>query len=105
VNVKVLQWLLKNQAVLRKVADVASGWKASLSYAEKWAIVDSIAKLLIPVLESDTVTAKALLTDEGDVRFMSAMQEEVSALGIDWAFIRDTVIPLVIMALQIIGRT
>jgi len=104
VNIKVLQWMLRNQAVLRKVADIASGWKKDLTYSEKWAIVDSIAKLLIPVLEGDKVLAAALLEDDGDVRFLSNMQDEVSALGIDWAFIRDTVIPLVILVLQIVGK-
>lgn len=103
-NVKVLQWLLKNQAVLRKVADVASGWKNDLTYAEKWAIVDSIAKLLLPVLESGNVSAQSLLSDDGSVRFLSAMQDEVSALGIDWAFIKETVIPIVILVLQIVGK-
>ena len=103
-NVKVLQWLLKNQAVLRKVADIAGTWKSGLTYAEKWAIVDSIAKLLIPVLQADAAAAQSLLADNGDVRFLSAMQDEVSALGIDWAFFKDTVIPLVILVLQIVGK-
>ena len=32
------------------------------------------------------------------------MQDEVSALGIDWAFVKDTLIPLVILVLQIVGK-
>ena len=100
-NVKVLQWLLKNQSVLRKVADVASGWKSGATYAEKWAIIDSIARLLIPVIETDKVEVKELLDSDGGVRFLSNMEEEVVSLGIDWVFVKETVIPIVIMILQV----
>lgn len=114
-NIKVLQWLLKNQAVLLKVVEVAKGWKKDALYADQWAIVDAIARLVIPLLEQEKVSPKALastfdyyMDSDGNVvtgsepypQAVFAAGYQTAALNIDWKLLIDVVLPLVISILQ-----
>lgn len=114
-NVKVLQFLLRNQAVLLKIVDVAKGWRKDAPYAEQWAIVDSIARLVIPLLEKDAASPKALASafdyiydESGNLVIGSepypqavfAAGYQTAALSIDWKLLIDVVLPLVISILQ-----
>lgn len=114
-NVKVLQFLLRNQAVLLKIVDVAKGWKKDAPYSEQWAIVDSIARLIIPLLEKEVVSPRALASSfdyvydsDGNVvagsepypQAVFAAGYQTAALNIDWKLLCDVVLPLVISILQ-----
>lgn len=108
-NLKVLQWLLKNKNVLLQIVDVAKGFRKDAPYLEQWDIADKIARLLIPVIEPDT--AKVLSWDldgyetlsNHDVALLSA-GAEVQAMGIDYRALIETVLPIIIAILEILVR-
>lgn len=117
-NLKLIQWLLANQSVLMKVVEVAKGWHNNASYSEKWAIVDSIARLLIPVVEATVTNPKMLCDtysvtydDRGGVASMSfpdpkevnEAEAHALALQVDWKLLCDVILPLVISILQAIS--
>lgn len=114
-NIKVLQFLLRNQTVLLKIVDVAKGWRKDAPYAEQWAIVDSIARLLIPLLEKEVVSPRALAStfdyvydENGHVvagsepypQAVFAAGYQTAALNVDWKLLCDVILPLVISILQ-----
>jgi hypothetical protein len=100
-NLAVLQWLLKNQSTLRKIAEIAKGWSKSLSYEEQWAIVDSIARLVLPLVKESEVTPRAMCQV---LTVAPAAENEVgaeyAALGIDWKLVTEVILPIVISILQ-----
>ena len=117
-NLKLIQWLLANQTTLLKIAEVAKGWSNDLSYEDRWAIVDSIARLVIPLIKAANVSPKALCEnydvvydESGRVTAMSLPdQKEVAeamahslAIAIDWKTLVEVIIPLVIKILQLIA--
>lgn len=108
-NLKVVKFLLANQAALLKVVEIAKAWRKDLPYVEQWALVDSIARILIPVLEAQAVAPKALTKhrwEDGD--FEDADYEalaftagvEFAALGVDWKLLIDVILPIVISILK-----
>jgi hypothetical protein len=112
VNIKVVTWLVKHRDVLSKVIEVAKGYRKDASYTDQWAIVDSIARLILPVLEAESVQPKAFFTygnedidglveslQDGDVQLLSA-GSEVAALGIDWKLFVEVILPIVISILE-----
>ena len=108
-NVKVIKFLVAHQAALLALVEVAKKWRKDLPYAEQWALVDEVAKILIPVLESQAVSPKALMThrfDDADfevtdyeaLAFSSGAQ--FAALGVDWKLLIDVILPIVISILK-----
>jgi hypothetical protein len=114
-NIKVLTWLLKHRELLMAVVEAAKGWDKDAPYVEQWSIVDRIARLVLPVVQKEAVTAKQLwgYTDDelsplslhdGDVALLQA-GAEVQAMGIDWKLFVEVVLPIVISILEaIVGR-
>lgn len=109
INVKVVKFLLANQAALLQVVAIAKGWRKDLPYVEQWALVDSIARVLIPILESQAVAPKALTAHRfEDEDFDNADYEalvfesgvEFAALGVDWKLLVEVILPLVISILK-----
>jgi hypothetical protein len=109
VNLKVVKFLLAHQAALVKVVEIAKAWRKDLPYGEQWALVDSIARVLIPILEAQAVGPKALTTH----RFHDAEYEEqdyealvfeagaeCAALSVDWKLLIDVILPIVISILK-----
>lgn len=108
-NVKVIRFLLANQAALLKVVEIAKGWHKDMPYAEQWALVDSIARVLIPVLEAQLVSPKAMCksrfldNDFEDVEYEALAFEagaEFAALGVDWKLLIDVILPIVLSILK-----
>jgi hypothetical protein len=108
-NVKVIKFLLANQAALLQVVAIAKSWRKDLPYVEQWALVDSIARVLIPILEAQAVSVKALTkhrfqdedfeeTDYEALAFSTGV--EFAALGIDWKLLIDVIIPIIISILK-----
>ena len=108
-NVKVIKFLIAHQAALLALVEIAKKWRKDLPYAEQWALVDQVAKILIPVLESQAVSPKALMKH----RFTDADYEEhnyealafssgaeFAALGVDWKLFIDVILPIVISILK-----
>jgi len=108
INVKVVKFLLANQIALLQIVEIAKKWRKDLPGLEQWALVDQIAKIIIPIWET-TVSAKSLVEmsvyDEeyGDDVYGPLLLEsgmELGALGIDWKLLVDVILPLVISILQ-----
>lgn len=109
INLKVVKFLLANQAALLQVVAIAKGWRKDLPYLEQWALVDSIARVLIPILESQAVGPKALTKsrfqdeDFDDNNYEAMAFEagaEFAALGVDWKLLVDVILPIVISILK-----
>jgi hypothetical protein len=108
-NVKVIKFLVAHQAALLALVEIAKKWRKDLPYAEQWALVDQVAKILIPVLEAQAVSPKALVKS----RFTDADYEEqdyealafssgaqFAALGVDWKLFIEVILPIVISILK-----
>jgi hypothetical protein len=109
VNLKVVKFLLANQAALLKVVEIAKSWRKDLPYVEQWALVDSIARIIIPILESQSVAAKALTIsrfqdadfEEQDYEALAfGAGAEFAALGVDWKMLVEVILPIVISILK-----
>ncbi|NBT75746.1 MAG: hypothetical protein EBT15_07230 [Betaproteobacteria bacterium] len=110
-NLKVLQWLLKNKNTLLQVVEVAKGFRKDAPYLEQWQIVDRIARLVIPLIEADANVSKLLSFDldgyhalENHEVSLLATGAEVQALGIDYRLLLETVIPIIIAILEALVR-
>lgn len=106
-NLRVIKFLLANQTVLLKIIEIGKGWRKDLPFIEQWLLVDSIARLLIPVLESQAVSVKALsgrfgdLEDEEDYEaLLFQAGAEFGILGVDWELLTTVILPLVIAILK-----
>jgi len=108
-NVKVVKFLLANQAALLALVEIAKKWKKDLPYAQQWALVDQIAKILIPILEAQAIAPKALTkhrfhdddfeeTDYEALAFSAGV--EFAALGVDWKLLIDVILPIVLSILK-----
>jgi hypothetical protein len=108
-NVKVIKFLLAHQAALLALVEIAKKWRKDLPFAEQWALVDQVAKIIIPVLEAQAVSPKALMRS----RFNDADYEEqnyealvfssgaeFAALGVDWKLFIDVILPIVLSILK-----
>lgn len=109
VNLKVVKFLLANQAALLQVVAIAKGWRKDLPYVEQWALVDSIARVIIPILEAQAVAPKALTkhrlhdADYEDTDYEAMAFEagaECAALSVDWKMLVDVILPIVISILK-----
>lgn len=108
-NVKVIKFLLANQNALLKIVEIAKSWRQDLPYVEQWALVDSIARIIIPILEAQAVAPKALATHNIYDDAMDEIQYEAlifgagvefSMLGIDWQLLTEVILPIVISILK-----
>ena len=106
-NIKVLQWLLAHRDVLLKVVEAAKNFSRHKPYLEQWAVIDQIARILIPVLAAEEVQPSVVLgEDDGwdsyeelEIRMLGA-GAELAALGIDWKVFLDAILPIIIAILQ-----
>jgi len=112
-NLKIVQWLLKHREALLKVVEIAKKFDRNAPYLAQWAVVNEIAKIVLPILEAEAVQPKFFGWDDNgdlavdtpsayDARVFSA-GAEVAALGIDWKTIVDVLIPILIAILQAVG--
>jgi hypothetical protein len=108
-NVKVVKFLLANQTALLALVEIAKKWRKDLPYADQWAMVDQVAKILIPILEAQAVSPKAMMRsrftdadfEEQDYEAMAfASGAEFAALGVDWKLLIDVILPIVLSILK-----
>lgn len=99
-NLKIVKWLLAHRDVLTKVVEAAKKFDHNGTYLQKWQVVDEIARLVLPVIE-DTVSANGLLEDYDSA---ACCEADVVAMGVDWQFLVDVVIPILISILQAVVK-
>lgn len=105
-NLKLLQWLIAHREILTQVIAVAKGFSKDLPAVEQWNIVDKIARLVIPVLTKEDIRAMYDYAYSSDEITAFNLGNEYAALGLDWSFIVNTILPilrLVVMALETIA--
>ena len=113
-NYAVVKWLLAHRDQLTQVIAVAKNYRDTLPLIEQWAILDKIARIVLPVLQDETKNSLApvaalMYGDEdedscvasyaSDVNLLS-VGAECGALGFDWQVIIKVVLPLIISILQ-----
>lgn len=98
-NMQILQWLLRHRDVLLKVVEIAKRFPKNGTYAAKWAVINEIAVLVIPVFEAEMAKPKALAEEYYS---LAAAEAEYTALAIDWQLIIDVLVPLLINILQLL---
>ena len=108
-NIKVVKFLLANQAALLALVEIAKRWRKDLPYAEQWALVDQVAKIVIPILEAQAVSPKSLTkhrfhdedfeeTDYEALAFTAGA--EFASLSVDWKLLIDVILPIVLSILK-----
>jgi len=111
-NVKVVKFLLSNQAALLALVEIAKKWRKDSPYADQWELVNQAAKVIIPVLEAPAVSPKALTKsrfhdedyEEQDYEALAfTAGVEFAGLGVDWKTFIDVIIPLVIYVLKLLA--
>lgn len=106
-NIQVLQWLLAHRDVLLKIVEVSKNFSRHKPYLDQWAVIDQIARIIIPVLAAEEVKPKTVLgEDDGwdsfedlEIRMLGA-GAELALLGVDWKMLLDAILPIVIAILQ-----
>lgn len=103
-NFKVLRWLMTHRDALMEIVAVVNKYDHGLSLTEKWALVDEIARIVLPIF-SDADEVNELLAvdwDEADdnTQMSFAMGADVAALGVDWRIIVEVILPIVISVLE-----
>jgi hypothetical protein len=108
-NLKIVQWLLRNREALTKAVEVAKKFDRAAPYLKQWAVVNEIAQILLPLLEGELVQPKFFGWDDEvdtpssyDAKVFSA-GAECAALGIDWKVVVDVLIPILIAILKALG--
>lgn len=101
-NLKLIQWLIQHRDVLVAVLAAAKKFDRQAHYLKQWEVVDEIARIVIPVFESEGTHVGALTDFEYDDDNVGAfaLGAEVQALGIDWQALVQIVIPMLIAILQ-----
>lgn len=105
-NIKVLQWLIRNREVLMQVVAAAKSYRSDMSLIDKWTLVDQVARLVIPVIDSEETVDRLLAFDldgEDPVAALG-MGVEVQALGIDYRLLLEVILPMVISILETFVR-
>lgn len=98
-NLKVIQWLLRYKNELIEVVNIAKKFRPDMPLAEKWTLIDAIAKVVIPIVENET-KALALLEDTETAVSALALEGDLQALSVDWQLIVDVLLPILINILQ-----
>jgi hypothetical protein len=113
-NYAVVKWLLAHRDQLTQVIAIAKNYRDTLPLLEQWAILDKIARIVLPVLQDETKNSLApvaalMYGDEDEDSCVAAYASDVNllsvgaecgALGFDWQVIIKVVLPLIISILQ-----
>lgn len=101
-NLNLMRWLLAHRELLTQVLEAVKGYNKNLAPMEQWAIVDKVARLVIPALTNGD--AKDFLAFEYEDQTLQALAlgEEFSAAGVDWYTILKVLIPIIEIILRAI---
>lgn len=101
-NLQVIRWLIAHRDLLVKVLESVKKFDRDSDYLSQWAVLDEVARLVLPVLEKEDLTAYSLLNgwwDDDEVHAFS-LGAEVQAMGLDWKQLIEVVLPLLIAILK-----
>lgn len=102
--IKIARWLMSHRDAAVKIYEVAKDWSADMSLVQKWAVVDAVARIVIPILvEEGLLWASSDDLYEDDVEIM-ALGGEVATLGIPWSAITTVIFPVMQIVFDFILR-
>lgn len=100
-NLNLVRWLLAHRDLLTQVVDAVKGYNKSLPPLEQWAIVDKVARLVIPVLTSAEVSDFQVYGwGDDDAATALALGSEYAAAGVDWQTLLKVIIPILEIILR-----
>lgn len=100
-NLNLIRWLLAHRDLLTQIIEAVKGYNKNLPPIEQWAIVDKVARLVIPVLTSSEVAEFQLYSWENDDAATAlALGSEYAALGVDWQTLLKIIIPILEIVLR-----
>lgn len=100
-NLNLIRWLLAHRDLLNQIIDAVKGYNKNLPPLEQWAIVDRVARLVIPVLTSSEVAELQTFSWENDDTATAlALGSEYAALGVDWQTLLKVILPILEIILR-----
>ena len=110
-QIQVLQWLLRNRDVLTKAIEIAKQFSRHKPYMEQWAVVDQLARLLIPAIFANDTNVAAFVADSDDPVWgddyetkLLSLGAEVGALGLDWKTVIEILLPVLMAVLDALAK-
>ncbi len=105
-NLQILKWLVAHRDVLTKVVDLVKGYSNDLPPLKKWEIVDSVARLVIPLLSPADIRAMADIDWDDDEKVTAlGLGAEYAALGFDWQTLVKVIIPILQIILEALSQS
>ena len=102
--IRIARWLLAHRDAALKIYEVAKDWSNDASLVDRWAIVDAVARIVIPIMaEEGLLWASANDLYEDDTQVM-ALGGEVATLGIPWTAITTIIFPVMQIVFDFILR-
>jgi hypothetical protein len=98
-NFAILRWLLQHRDVITKCVDILKEWDADAPLMDRWAIIDAVARVVIPVISKEDMVAMQYPEFEDDMSALS-LGAEIQQLGFDWALLVRTLVPIIMAILQ-----
>ena len=92
--VQITRWLLAHREAAMKIYELTKNWTSELSVSDKWAIVNSVAEIVLPLLEGANILSIDADFDYDDDVELMALGSEVGALGIPWIAVTSILIPV-----------
>lgn len=100
-NLNLIRWLLAHRDLLNQVVDAVKGYNKNLPPLEQWAIVDRVARLVIPVLTSAEVADFQIHSwEDDDAMSALALGSEYAAAGVDWQTLLKVILPILEIILR-----
>lgn len=100
---KIAKWLLSHRDEAMKIYEIAAGWNNESSLVDKWAIVDAVARIVIPLLAEDGMLWASADDYPDDVEVM-ALGGEVAAMGIPWQAVTTILFPVLQVVFDFVMR-
>ena len=101
--IKIAKWLLAHREEAIRIYELAKSWSPDMELVEKWAILDAVARVVIPILTAEGVIWSQDYEYEDDVEVM-AVGGEVAALGIPWVAVSTILFPIMQMVFDFVLR-
>lgn len=101
--VRIAKWLLSHKDEALKIYEIAKNWSSDMPLVEKWAILDAVARVIIPILTAEGLIWSQDYEYEDEVEVM-ALGGEVAALGIPWVAVSTILFPILQMVFDFYFR-
>ncbi len=98
-NLSLIRWLINHREILTKCLAIAQKYDHSDSLLEKWALVNELAQILIPLFEKENATLELLWESGNEYGALSA-GAELQALGVDWKMVINVLVPIILSIIR-----